>query len=61
MIWQKIRPFVGGVIFTIGTWMITVPVREFILKTSPIQNQIILGIIVVLVGLWVSGSIESGK
>lgn len=49
---QEIKNTFIGVLIGIGTWMIILPVREQIIALSPIQNQIVLGSIIIGVALY---------
>jgi len=49
------KEFIGGIVSAIGLWIIVIPAREALTNYYGNQNPYILGIILLVAGLWLGG------
>lgn len=46
---QKIKDMIRGVLFAVGTWMIVLPTRDYLIDALPIKNSFVIGIIILII------------
>lgn len=45
---EKVKSFIAGILAATGSWMWVVNLREYLIKVSPISNQYVIGLALII-------------
>ena len=50
--YRELKSTIKGFFLGIGSWMVVLPLRDWIVEHSPLKNTLALGVIIILVVLF---------